>query len=116
VPNVAARPNGTFLLNAYLLGNMEGFAVSSQTGLQRTAYAIAWQEFTNSEGLTPDERMSGPNKLRWYVQVLTEAGERDPEKMAKLALGMMRAYQQIVRSKARVEYTFYAPPEPMPDS
>ena len=75
-----------------------------------TAYAIAWQEFTNSKGLTPDEKINGPNKLRWYIQVLAEVGERDPAKIAKLALGMMREYEQIARSKARVENALYASP------
>lgn len=82
--------------------------MSTQTDLLRTAYAIAWHEFTNSKGLTPDERMSGPNKLRWYIQVLAEAGERDPEKIAVLALGMIREYEQIVRSKGRVEKVLHA--------
>jgi hypothetical protein len=54
--------------------------------------------------------MSGPNKLRWYIQVLAEAGERDPEKIAKLASGMIREYDQIVRSKARVENVLHASP------
>ena len=84
--------------------------MSTPKDFLRTAYAIAWQEFTNSKGLTPDERMSGPDKLRWYIQVLAEAGERDPEKIAKLALGMMREYEQIVRSKARVESALHASP------
>ena len=82
--------------------------MSTQTDLLRTAYAIAWEEFTNSKGLTPDERASGPNKLRWYIQVLAEAGERDPEKIAVLALGMIREYEQIVRSKGRVEKILHA--------
>ena len=84
--------------------------MSTQTDLLRAAYAIAWQEFTNSKALTPDERMSGPNKLRWYIQVLAEAGERDPEKIAILALGMIREYEQIVRSKGRVENVLHASP------
>jgi hypothetical protein len=87
-----------------------GNAVSAPKDFLRTAYAIAWQEFTNSKGLSPDERMSGPDKLRWYIQLLAEAGERDPEKIAKLALGMIREYEQIVRSKARVESARHASP------
>jgi hypothetical protein len=33
---------------------------------------------------------------------MAAVGERDPIKIAKSALGMMREYEQIVRSKARV--------------
>ena len=84
--------------------------MSAQVDFLGTAYAIAWHEFANLKGLTPDEKMSGPNKLRLYIQILAEAGEREPEKIAKLALGMMREYEQIVRSKARVENALHASP------
>jgi hypothetical protein len=46
--------------------------------------------------------MFGPDKLRSYIQVLAEFGERDPSKIAKSALGMMRECEQIGHSKARV--------------
>jgi hypothetical protein len=70
--------------------------------LVRSSYEIAWQEYCSLPGLTPDEKISGPNKLRWYIQVMAEVGERDPSKIAKFALGMIREYEQIMRSKARV--------------
>ncbi len=66
------------------------------------AYTIAWKEFRGSESLTPNELLCGPNRLRWYVQIMIEVGERDPEKIAKAALGMLREYEQILRSRARV--------------
>lgn len=67
-----------------------------------SSYEIAWQEYSNLSGLTPDETMFGPDKLRSYIQVMADVGERDPIKIARSALGMMREYEQIVRSKARV--------------
>ena len=72
------------------------------TDLTRTAYELAWKTFAKLPGLTPDERMNGPDKLRWYIGVLVEIGERDSAKIAQLALGMIREYEQIMRSKARV--------------
>jgi len=67
-----------------------------------SSYEIAWQEYSTLPGLTPDEHMFGPDKLRSYIQVMADVGERDPIKIAKSALGMMREYEQVVRSKARV--------------
>jgi hypothetical protein len=69
--------------------------------VKRRAYEIAWYEFSGLRGLTPDEKISGPNKLRWFIQVLAEVGERDPRKIAKSAMGMLREYEQTLRSKAR---------------
>jgi hypothetical protein len=70
--------------------------------LVRSSYEIAWQDYCSLPGLTPDEKLSGPNKLRFYIQVMAEVGERNPSKIAKSALGMIREYEQIMRSKARV--------------
>jgi hypothetical protein len=79
---------------------------AGETGLddlQREAYAIAWEEFSRTAGsMTPDEQMFGPNRLRWYIQILCEVGERDPAKVASGALGMLREYEQILRSRARI--------------
>lgn len=69
--------------------------------IERRAYEIAWYEFSALRELTPDEKVSGPNKLRWFIHVLAEVGERDPLKIAKSAMGMLREYEQILRSKAR---------------
>lgn len=66
------------------------------------AYEAAWQEFLKLPGLTPDEKSRGPNQLRWYIRLMTAVGERDPSKIARSALGMMRQYDQISRSKARI--------------
>jgi hypothetical protein len=35
--------------------------------VERRAYEIAWYEFSSLRGLTPDEKISGPNKLRWFI-------------------------------------------------
>ena len=76
-----------------------------QTGtadVARAAYESAWQEFINLTALSADERTVGANRLRWYIRLMTEVGERDPSKIARSALGMTRQYEQITRSKARV--------------
>ena len=70
-------------------------------GIEKRAYEVAWDEFSALRGLTPDEKTSGPNKLRWFIHVLAEVGERDPLKIAKAAMGMLREYEQISRSRAR---------------
>ena len=73
------------------------------TDLHRRAYEIAWREFSALCNLmTPDEKRSGPNRLRWYIEVMIETGERDPSKRAKACIGMLREYEQISRSKARL--------------
>ena len=72
------------------------------TDIKRAAYEIAWREHCSVPGLTPDERISGPEKLRSYIQVMADVGERDPSKIATNALGMMRQDEQKMRSKTRV--------------
>ena len=71
-------------------------------GIQQAAYDIAWREYNAVPGLTPDEKAAGPDKLREYIRVASRAGERDALKVANSAMGMMREYEQILRSKARV--------------
>ena len=66
------------------------------------AYSIAWREFHKIKTSTPDEITFAPRRLRWYVQIMTVVGERDPKKIATAALGMLRQYEQISRSRARV--------------
>lgn len=69
--------------------------------IERRAYEVVWYEFSALRGLTPDEKASGPNKLRSFIHVLAEIGERDPLKIGKAAMGMLREYEQISRSRAR---------------
>jgi hypothetical protein len=83
-------------------GDLEGCVVTANDAdIERQAYEIAWYEFSALGELTPDEKISGPNKLRWFIHVLAEVGERDPLKIAKAAMGMLRESEQILRSKAR---------------
>jgi hypothetical protein len=88
------------LVYAALEAAMTGTAATAE--LLTQAYTIAWKEFRGSESLTRDELLYGPNRLRWYVQIMVDVGERDPDKIAKAALGMLREYEQILRSRARV--------------
>jgi len=76
--------------------------------ISRSAYDIAWQDFSVLPNLTPDEKASGPSRLRWYIRLMVEVGERDPAKIAKAAMGMLREYEQILRSQARVENVTHA--------
>ena len=69
--------------------------------IKRAAYEIAWREFNRLPGLTPDRKNKRSDKLRWYIQVVVEIGEQDPSKIASLALGMIREYEQILRSKGQ---------------
>jgi hypothetical protein len=71
--------------------------------ISRSAYEIAWEYFRSAPAMTPDEKASGPARLRWYIQVMVEVGERDPSKIARAAIGMLREYEQVLRSQARVE-------------
>jgi hypothetical protein len=86
---------------------------AGETGLddlQREAYTIAWEEFNRTtDSMTPDEQMFGPNRLRWYIRILCEVGERDPAKIASGAVGMLREYEQILRSRARTGSAPIAP-------
>jgi DNA-binding FadR family transcriptional regulator len=75
---------------------------ASTSELADKAYSIAWREFRKIGTSTPDEIMFAPRRLRWYVQIMTAVGARDPKKIATAALGMLRQYEQISRSKARV--------------
>jgi hypothetical protein len=71
-------------------------------GVVRAAYRLAWGPFAALIELTPHEKLHGPEKLRDYIEVLVSSGERDPEKIARSALGLMRQYEQIHRSYARI--------------
>ena len=75
---------------------------ASTSELADKAYSIAWREFRKIKTSTPDEITFAPRRLRWYVQIMTVVGERDPKKIATAALGMLRQYEQISRSRARV--------------
>jgi hypothetical protein len=68
----------------------------------RTAYEIAWERFICIPGLTPDEKMSGPDKLRAHIRLIVDAGESEPTKIAATAMGLLRQEEQIARSKARL--------------
>jgi hypothetical protein len=56
----------------------------------RLAYEMAWQQFREIPILTPDEKIAGPDKLRAYVAIMIDAGDRDPLKIARSALGILR--------------------------
>ena len=55
---------------------------ASTSELADKAYSIAWREFRKIETSTPDEITFAPRRLRWYVQIMTAVGERDPKKIA----------------------------------
>jgi hypothetical protein len=72
--------------------------------IARAAFEITWAEFQRFEQLTPDEKASGPRKLREYIEILVATGEQNPEKIARCALGLVREYEQIARSRGRLAF------------
>jgi hypothetical protein len=64
-----------------------------------TAFMLA-SALRSSDRLSSAERADGPRKLRQYIDVLVESGERDIDKIALCALGLLREYEQIQRSRA----------------
>lgn len=73
-----------------------------ELSIVQAAYRRAWSSYINLPDLTPVERLMGPQKLRDYIEVLVSSGESDPEKIARSALGLVREYEQIHRSYARI--------------
>lgn len=70
--------------------------------LAREAYAIAWKSFVAFAWLTPGGKESASRKLQEYIDVLVSSGERGTERIAQSALGLLREYEQIMQSTARV--------------
>jgi hypothetical protein len=70
--------------------------------IERDAYELAWDEISALPDLTPHEKISAPHYLRRYIHIMIEVGERNPSKIAKASVAMLREYEQVLRSKARV--------------
>ena len=66
-----------------------------------SSYEIAWQEYSTLPGLTPDEHMFGPDKLRSYIQVMADL-ESATRSRSQVCLGNDATIRAIVRSKAGV--------------
>lgn len=77
--------------------------VAEKDRVLRAAYQKAWMSLASDRTLTPDERAHGPNRLREYIHTLVESGATDPIRVADDALGLLRQYEQILRSQARIE-------------
>ena len=77
--------------------------VADKDRVLRAAYQKAWTALAADHDLTPDERAHGPGRLREYINTLVESGVTDPAKAADEALGLLRQYEQIIRSQARIE-------------
>jgi hypothetical protein len=67
------------------------------------AYELAWLEFKSWRELTSNEKKEGPRNIRSYIEAIVSSGVREPKQVAAAALGMMRQYQQILRSRASIE-------------
>ena len=81
---------------------MGSAAMNVSIDVSESAYEIAWENLNASTFLTQDERLSAPQKIREYIDALVSSGERDPNKIARSALGLIREFEQIHRSEARV--------------
>lgn len=66
------------------------------------ACRMACANLNNCAILSKAERASAPLKIREYVDALVSSGESDPEKISRCALGLVREFEQISRSEARV--------------
>jgi hypothetical protein len=66
------------------------------------AYNQAWSLLTGGGGLTPEEKADAPEKLRDYIGALVSAGETNPDKIARCAIGLVRQYEQILRSYSAI--------------
>lgn len=83
--------------------------VAEKDRVLRAAYQKAWTSLSADRTLTPDERAQGPSRLRDYINTLVESGITDPAQAADGALGLLRQYEQILRSQARVESPSVSP-------
>jgi hypothetical protein len=70
--------------------------------IARAAYELGSRQLQLIEHLTPSEKASCRQKLKQYIAILVASGEQNPEKIAHCALGLVREYEQIARSQARV--------------
>lgn len=75
---------------------------ASTATIAQCAYDIAWKNFVEIRDFTSSESAKGPNQLRLYVNMLVVADQCDPVKIAASALGMVREYDQIARSRERL--------------
>lgn len=73
--------------------------LDNNNSVAETAFMLA-SALRSSERLSSGERADAPSKLRQYIDVLVESGERDIDKIALSALGLLREYEQIKRSWA----------------
>jgi hypothetical protein len=71
-------------------------AMSRILDLEKEAYAIAWPKLRQIETLAPDEIEFGSSRLRYYIKILAEVGEDDPNKIANAAMGMIRQFEQML--------------------
>ena len=62
--------------------------------IAHAAYEQAWRQFCGLGGLTSSERHDAAMRLRRYVKMMVDHGERDPNKIAKAAVGPTLAPQQ----------------------
>ena len=72
------------------------------THISNTAFSLAYRTLEIGGGLTDVEKASAPAKIREYIDALVSSGERDPEKIAHTSVCLVREYEQIARSAARV--------------
>ena len=69
--------------------------------MRTAAYKSAWRQYRERSHLTPTEKLVGRVQLRECIEILIEAGERDPAKIATTAMGIVREKEQVSRSKMR---------------
>jgi hypothetical protein len=92
-----------FCCGVEIMGCAMSVLEDNAVDVSRAAYEISWAAFQGFRHLTPDEKARGSERLRDYISTLVIAGERDAEKIARSALGLIRQYEQILQSQVRVD-------------
>ena len=71
--------------------------------ISRAAYQKAWQWLVSEATLTPDERLYAPNRLRQYIRSLINMGETNADRAAHQAIGLVRQFETILRSRSEID-------------
>ena len=75
--------------------------ISITVPIGNRAFSLAFRMLDIGGGLTAEEKASAPVKLREYIGALVSSGERDPEKIARSAVCLLREFEQVARSISR---------------
>lgn len=75
--------------------------ISVTVPIGNKAFSLAFRILEIGGGLTAEEKAAAPTKLKEYIDALVSSGERDPDKIARSAVCLVREFEQTARSIAR---------------